>query len=41
MPDNGEYSGFAAWDTAVHAIAFAMIDPNFANQQLLPLTREW
>jgi len=41
MPDKWEYPWFAAWDTAFHVIAFAMIDPEFAKEQLLPLTREW
>jgi hypothetical protein len=41
MPDKWEYPWFAAWDTAFHVIAFAMIDPDFAKQQLLLLTREW
>ena len=41
MPDKWEYPWFAAWDMAFHAIAFAMIDPDFAKEQLLLLTREW
>jgi hypothetical protein len=41
MPDKWEYPWFAAWDTAFHVIPFAMIDPDFAKQQLLLLTREW
>jgi hypothetical protein len=41
MPDKWEYPWFAAWDMAFHAITFAMIDPDFAKQQLLLLTREW
>jgi hypothetical protein len=41
MPDKWEYPWFAAWDTAFHVIAFALIDPEFAKQQLLLLTREW
>jgi len=41
MPDKWEYPWFAAWDTAFHVIAFAMIDPDFAKDQLLLLTREW
>jgi hypothetical protein len=41
MPDKWEYPWFAAWDTAFHVIAFAMIDPDFAKEQLLLLTREW
>ncbi len=41
MPDKWEYPWFAAWDTAFHCVAFAMIDPDFAKSQLLLLTREW
>lgn len=41
MPDKWEYPWFAAWDTAFHVIPFAMIDPDFAKEQLLLLTREW
>jgi hypothetical protein len=41
MPDKWEYPWFAAWDMAFHAITFAMIDPDFAKEQLLLLTREW
>jgi Mannosylglycerate hydrolase MGH1-like glycoside hydrolase domain len=41
MPDKWEYPWYAAWDLAFHAIPFAVIDPEFAKQQLLLLTREW
>ena len=41
MPDKWEYPWFAAWDMAFHTIAFAMIDPDFAKNQLILLTREW
>ena len=41
MPDKWEYPWFAAWDMAFHCIAYALIDPDFAKQQLLLLTREW
>jgi hypothetical protein len=41
MPDKWEYPWFAAWDMAFHTIPFAMIDPDFAKEQLLLLTREW
>ena len=41
MPDKWEYPWFAAWDMAFHCIAFALIDPDFAKQQLLLLAREW
>jgi hypothetical protein len=41
MPDKWEYPWFAAWDSAFHTIAFALIDPDFAKDQLRLLTREW
>ncbi len=41
VPDKWEYPWFAAWDMAFHCVAFALIDPDFAKQQLLVLTREW
>jgi hypothetical protein len=34
MPDKWEYPWYAAWDLAFHAITFAMVDPDFAKQQL-------
>jgi hypothetical protein len=41
MPDKWEYPWFAAWDLAFHAIPFALIDPDFAKDQLILLLREW
>jgi hypothetical protein len=41
MPDKWEYPWFAAWDLAFHMIPFASIDPEFAKNQLVLLTREW
>ncbi|HEY2254589.1 MAG TPA: glucosidase, partial [Variovorax sp.] len=41
MPDKWEFPWFAAWDMAFHCVAFAMIDADFAKEQLLLLTREW
>jgi len=41
MPDKWEYPWYAAWDLAFHMIPFAMIDPEFAKDQLVLLTREW
>jgi hypothetical protein len=41
MPDKWEYPWFAAWDLAFHCIPLALIDPEFAKQQLVLLTREW
>ena len=41
MPDKWEYPWFAAWDLAFHCIPLAMIDAEFAKNQLVSLTREW
>jgi hypothetical protein len=41
MPDKWEYPWYAAWDLAFHCIALAHVDPDFAKDQLLLLTREW
>ncbi len=41
MPDTWEYPWYAVWDLAFHCIPFAMIDPDFAKQQLFLFTREW
>ncbi len=41
MPDKWEYPWYAAWDLAFHCVTFALIDPEFAKQQLIMLTREW
>ncbi len=41
MPDKWEYPWYAAWDLAFHCIPLALIDPEFAKQQLLLLLREW
>ncbi len=34
MPDKWEYPWFAAWDLAFHCIALALVDPEFAKEQL-------
>jgi hypothetical protein len=41
MPDKWEYPWYAAWDLAFHTIAFALVDTQFAKDQLVLLTREW
>ena len=41
MPDTWEYPWFAAWDLAFHCIPLAVIDPEFAKEQLLLLGHEW
>jgi hypothetical protein len=41
MPDKWEYPWYAAWDLAFHMIPFAKVDPHFAKEQLILLSREW
>jgi len=41
MPDKWEYPWYAAWDLAFHCIALALVDAEFAKEQLLLMTREW
>ena len=41
MPDKWEYPWFAAWDLAFHMIPLALVDPDFAKDQLALLLREW
>jgi hypothetical protein len=41
MPDKWEYPWYAAWDLAFHCIPLAMVDPDFAKEQLILLLREW
>ena len=41
MPDKWEYPWYAAWDLAFHCIPLALLDAEFAKQQLVTLTREW
>ena len=40
MPDKWEYPWYAAWDLAFHTIALAVVDPDFAKQQLDLMLRE-
>jgi len=41
MPDKWEYPWYAAWDLAFHCIPIALIDPDFAKEQLILFLREW
>ena len=41
MPDKWEYPWYAAWDLAFHALALALVDPDFAKEQLILFLREW
>ncbi|HEX7606739.1 MAG TPA: glucosidase, partial [Usitatibacter sp.] len=41
MPDTWEYPWYAAWDLAFHAVALAVVDADFAKDQLVLLLREW
>jgi hypothetical protein len=41
MPDKWEYPWYAAWDLAFHCIPLAMVDAEFAKEQLILMLREW
>jgi hypothetical protein len=41
MPDKWEYPWYAAWDLAFHCVPLALIDPDFAKQQITLMLREW
>jgi len=40
MPDTWEYPWYAAWDLAFHCIAMALVDSEFAKNQLLLMLHE-
>jgi hypothetical protein len=41
MPDKWEYPWYAAWDLAFHCIPMALVDTDYAKDQLELLLREW
>ncbi len=41
MPDEWEYPWYAAWDLAFHMIPMALVDADFAKDQLILFCREW
>jgi len=41
VPDKWEYPWYATWDLAFHCIPLAMLDAQFAKDQLVLLLREW
>jgi hypothetical protein len=41
MPDKWEYPWYAAWDLAFHMIPLALVDSDFAKDQLVLFLREW
>jgi hypothetical protein len=41
MPDKWEYPWYAAWDLAFHCVPLALVDSEFAKDQLSLLLREW
>jgi hypothetical protein len=41
MPDKWEYPWYAAWDLAFHTLPIAMIDPEWAKDQIILMLREW
>jgi hypothetical protein len=41
MPDKWEYPWYAAWDLAFHCLPLALVDSQYAKEQLVLMTREW
>ncbi len=41
MPDKWEYPWYAAWDLAFHCLPLALVDSEFAKEQLSLMVREW
>ncbi len=41
MPDKWEYPWYAAWDLAFHCVSLALVDSDFAKEQLTLMLREW
>jgi Glycosyl hydrolase family 63 C-terminal domain len=41
MPDKWEYPWYAAWDLAFHCVPLALVDSEFAKEQLVLMLREW
>jgi len=41
MPDKWEYPWYAAWDLAFHCLPLALVDSQYAKDQLVLMTREW
>jgi hypothetical protein len=41
MPDKWEYPWYAAWDLAFHMVPLALVDSEFAKDQLTLMLREW
>ncbi len=39
--DTWEYPWFAAWDLAFHCIPLALVDPDFAKEQIILMGHEW
>jgi hypothetical protein len=41
MPDKWEYPWYAAWDLAFHCVPLALVDSEFAKEQIMLMVREW
>ncbi len=41
MPDKWEYPWYAAWDLSFHCVPLALVDCDFAKEQLSLMLREW
>lgn len=41
MPDKWEFPWYASWDLAFHCVTLALVDIEFAKNQILLMLREW
>jgi hypothetical protein len=41
MPDKWEYPWYASWDLAFYCVPLALVDSEFAKEQLMLMVREW
>ncbi len=41
MPDAWEFPWFASWDLAFHCVTLAYLDPEFAKEQIVRMSRVW
>ena len=41
MPEKWEYPWYAAWDLAFHCVPLALVDSEFAKEQITLMMREW
>ena len=41
IPDKWEFPWYATWDLAFHCVSLALVDPEYAKEQLMLMVREW